>query len=234
MTSVPLERLLPELAAVEGVTRLRVSYLQPAETRSSLLDVMAATPGVAAYFDLSFQHASASLLRRMRRFGGTGDFLRLLAGVRERSPLAGVRSNVIVGFPGETEADLDELETFLEEARLDVVGVFGYSDEEGTEAAGYDGKLPAEEVAARVERMSVLVEELTSQRAEDRIGETVLVIVEDVDAAGVVEGRGEHQAPEVDGTTYVSGVPRGVARGDLVTARVVGSEGVDLRAVAVT
>src|SRR4051812_8624393 len=142
-----LETLLPELSAVEGVARVRVSYLQPAEVRPGLLDVMAGTPGVVPYFDLSFQHASGPLLRRMRRFGDGESFLGLLEQVRSRVPLAGVRSNVIVGFPGETEADLDELTDFLTAARLDVVGVFGYSDEDGTEAEGHDCKLPADEVA---------------------------------------------------------------------------------------
>src|SRR4051795_9145902 len=104
-----LETLLPELAAVDGVARVRVSYLQPAEVRPSLLDVMCGTEGVTPYFDLSFQHASGPLLRRMRRFGDREAFLGLLDQVRARAPLAGVRSNVIVGFPGESEADVEEL-----------------------------------------------------------------------------------------------------------------------------
>src|SRR5580693_1535971 len=101
---------------------------------------MTSTPGVAPYFDLSFQHGSESVLRRMRRFGGRERFIALLETIRQRVPAAGARSNVIVGFPGETEADLEELERFLVEARLDAVGVFGYSDEDGTEAEGMTGK----------------------------------------------------------------------------------------------
>ena len=232
-----LETLLPELAAVDGVDWVRVSYLQPAETRPSLIEVIATTPGVAPYFDLSFQHSAESVLRRMRRFGGTESFLDLLASARALSPLAGARSNVIVGFPGETEADLEELERFLVAARLDAVGVFGYSDEDGTEAATYDGKLPDDVVRERVERVSALVEELTSQRAEDRVGETVEVLVEYVaptDEGLVVEGRGAHQAPEVDGSTLLVDGGLDLATlsvGDLVTAEVVGSDGVDLVAV---
>ncbi|HVT22717.1 MAG TPA: 30S ribosomal protein S12 methylthiotransferase RimO [Mycobacteriales bacterium] len=221
-----LERLLPRLAAVPGVVRVRVSYLQPAEVRPSLLDVMAATPEVAAYFDVSFQHAAEPLLRRMRRFGGTDRFLELIAAVRERVPAAGIRSNFILGFPGETPADVDELERFLSAARLDAVGVFGYSDEEGTEAAGLDGKLADGEIAARVERMTSLAEELIAQRAEDRIGEPVSVLVESVGPDGV-EGRAEHQAPEVDGSVRLRG-PRTIAVGDLVGAVVVAADGVDL------
>ncbi len=122
-----LEKLLPELTAIDGVERVRVSYLQPAEIRPGLLRAMAQTPGVVPYYDISFQHASEPLLRSMRRFGSREAFLELLSRVRAEVPEAGVRCNVIVGFPGETEADLDELEAFLSEARLDVVGVFGYS-----------------------------------------------------------------------------------------------------------
>ncbi|HEV2087546.1 MAG TPA: 30S ribosomal protein S12 methylthiotransferase RimO, partial [Cryptosporangiaceae bacterium] len=199
-----LESLLPELAATDGIVRIRVSYLQPAETRPSLVEAIAGTPGVAAYYDLSFQHAAEPVLRRMRRFGSTGRFLDLLASVRALAPEAGVRSNVIVGFPGETKADVAELERFLSDARLDAVGVFGYSDEDGTEAATLPGKVRPDAVARRVERMSRLVEELTAQRAEDRIGSAVEVLVESVDGEQA-EGRAEHQAPEVDGSTVVHG-----------------------------
>ncbi len=166
-----LETLLPELAAVEGIERVRVSYLQPAEMRPGLIDVLTSTPGVVPYFDLSFQHSAPGVLRAMRRFGDTERFLDLLDAIRAKAPEAGVRSNFIVGFPGESEDDLAELERFLSAARLDAIGVFGYSDEDGTEAASYDGKLDEDVVAARLARVSRLAEELTSQRAEERLGE---------------------------------------------------------------
>jgi ribosomal protein S12 methylthiotransferase len=220
-----LETLLPELAAVDGISRVRVSYLQPAELRPSLIDALTGTEGVAPYFDLSFQHASAPVLRRMRRFGSGAAFLDLLGLIRDRAPAAGVRSNVIVGFPGETDADLAELESFLRQARLDVVGVFGYSDEDGTEAATFDDKLPADEIADRVERVSALVDALVTERAEDRIGERVDVLVESVDGV-VVEGRAAHQGPEVDGTTTVHGARARV--GDTVPAQVTAADGADL------
>jgi ribosomal protein S12 methylthiotransferase RimO len=228
-----LERLLPQLAAVEGISRVRCSYLQPAETRPGLLDAVAGTPGVVPYFDLSFQHASASVLRRMRRFGDSERFLGLLDEVRRRAPLAGVRSNVIVGFPGETEQDVDVLAEFLTAARLDVVGVFGYSDEDGTEGATLDGHLDTDEISARVEHLSGLVDELVAQRAEDRIGERVDVLVERAGQSdGDVEGRAEHQGPEVDGVTALvgrDGRPAAhVAVGDIVAATVVSSVGPDL------
>jgi len=216
-----LETLLPQLARLDGVERIRVSYLQPAELRPSLVEVIATTPGVAAYFDLSFQHASAPVLRRMKRFGSTEAFLGLLAGARALAPDLGARSNVIVGFPGETEADVAELERFLALADLDAIGVFGYSDEEGTAAADFDGKLDPDEVAARVEHVATLVDELVAQRAAGRIGETVEVLIEQASV-----GRAAHQGPD-DGVTEVPGA----RPGDLVSAAVAGTDGVDLTAV---
>lgn len=221
-----LEALLPQLAAIDGVDRVRVSYLQPAETRPGLIAAIAGTPGVADYYDLSFQHASAGVLRRMRRFGSSASFLALVERIRAHAPEAGIRSNVIVGFPGETEDDLAELCSFLTEARLDAVGVFGYSDEDGTEAAGLDGKLDPDEVAARVERVTSLVAELAEQRAEDRIGSSVRVLLERVDGQECT-GRAEHQGPEVDGECAVLD-PGAVAVGEVLDCRVIGTEGVDL------
>jgi ribosomal protein S12 methylthiotransferase len=223
-----LVRLLPRLTHVPGIDRVRVSYLQPAEMRPDLIEVIATTPGVAPYFDLSFQHASAPVLRRMRRFGSRTDFLDLCDRVRALAPEAGLRSNFIVGFPGETDEDVAELEAFLTGARLDAVGVFGYSDEDGTEAAGYDGKLPAEVVAERVARISALADELMNQRAEDRVGTEVEVLVEVAeDEDFECTGRAAHQAPDVDGEcVFERG--SGLAVGDLVRAVVVGTEGADL------
>jgi ribosomal protein S12 methylthiotransferase len=224
-----LEKLLPELATVPGINRVRVSYLQPAEVRPGLIGVLAGTPGVAPYFDLSFQHASGSVLRSMRRFGDRERFGQLLDQIRQLAPDAGIRSNFIVGFPGETEADVEELQNFLAEARLDAIGVFGYSDEDGTEAAGLPGKLPAPEVALRVEEIAGLADELMSQRAADRVGERVEVVIDEVLGAGRYLGRAAHQAPEVDGTTeLISAHP--VRPGDLVSAVVTSSDGVDLAA----
>ena len=220
-----LERLLPSLAAIDGIDRVRVSYLQPAEVRPGLVEVMASTPGVAPYFDLSFQHASGPLLRRMRRFGDAEAFLDLVASVRSLSPEAGIRSNVIVGFPGETEHDVQVLTDFLIAARLDVVGVFGYSDEDGTEAAALPDQLSESAVEERRRHVDQLVESLVAERAADRVGETVQVLVEEhVDGAAV--GRGAHQGPEVDGVVELPGVDAGV--GSWVEALVIDASGADL------
>ncbi|MFF3492316.1 30S ribosomal protein S12 methylthiotransferase RimO [Streptomyces sp. NPDC002795] len=222
-----LESLLPELAGVDGIERVRVSYLQPAEMRPGLIDVLTGTEKVVPYFDLSFQHSAPGVLRAMRRFGDTDRFLELLDTIRAKAPQAGVRSNFIVGFPGETEADYVELERFLNGARLDAIGVFGYSDEEGTEAATYENKLDEDVVAQRLARLSRLAEQLVSQRAEERVGETVQVLVESVDEEEGVVGRGAHQAPETDGQVRLTS-GAGLTIGRMVEAKVVGTEGVDL------
>ena len=227
-----LDTMLPELTAIDGIERVRVSYLQPAEIRPDLLDVMANTPGVAPYYDISFQHASGPLLRTMRRFGDRESFLTLLDDVRRRTPNAGIRSNVIVGFPGETEKDLEELEQFLVAARLDVVGVFGYSDEDGTEAESYADKLPTDEIEARVEHFRTLTEELNLQRAEERVGERLDVLIEaeeDEDGELRFVGRAGQQGPDVDGVTYVeTSDERPLAIGDMVSVEVVATDGIDL------
>ncbi|GHB01267.1 30S ribosomal protein S12 methylthiotransferase RimO [Streptomyces termitum] len=231
-----LEGLLPELAAVDGIERVRVSYLQPAEMRPGLIDVLTSTEKVAPYFDLSFQHSAPQVLRAMRRFGDTDRFLDLLATIRDKAPTAGARSNFIVGFPGETEADFAELERFVTHARLDAIGVFGYSDEDGTEAATYGDKLDQEVVDERLAHLSRLAEELTAQRAEERIGEMLEVLVESEDEEDGWIGRAAHQAPETDGQVILtdgSGAGLDLAPGRMVRAKVVGTEGVDLVAECV-
>lgn len=225
-----LETLLAELGAVDGLDWVRVSYLQPAEIRPSLLQAMLSIGNVVPYFDLPFQHADPAVLRRMRRFGNPESFLDLLARIRSARPEAGIRSNVIVGFPGETDAQLDVLADFLADARLDAVGVFGYSDEEGTEAAQLSSKVAEGVIAERVDRLSGLVDEVSADRAADRIGERVRVLVEAPTGDGGWTGRAAHQGPETDGQTVLVGRTAGVGLGDLVWGRVTGADGVDLTA----
>lgn len=225
-----LEKLLRSLSEIEKLDWIRVSYLQPAETRPELIAAMASVPKVVPYFDLSFQHASATVLRRMRRFGDPDSFLDLINRIRDLAPQAGIRTNVIAGFPGETEADVAILRDWLIAAELDVVGVFGYSDEEGTAAEKLDGHVDADEVEARRSGLADLVSELMDQRASERVGEPVSVLIEEITDEGLL-GRAEHQGPEVDGTTLVSsdgqsGVSASV--GDIVAATVTASDGIDL------
>ena len=218
-----MEKMLPEIAAVEGVERVRLSYLQPAEMRPTLIQAMIATPKTVPYFDLSFQHSSPTVLRRMRRFGDNEKFLHLINQIRILSPEAGIRSNFIVGFPGETQDDFDELARFITEAKLDAVGIFGYSDEDNTEALKIDGKINEEVIAQRLETLSSLADEMVSLRAQARIGETIRVLIED---AELQEGRAAHQGPEVDGSTTFIGTD--FMAGQYVDAVVIDSMGADL------
>lgn len=221
-----LEKLLPELAAIDGIERIRTSYLQPAEMRPSLIDALATTTKVAPYFDLSFQHASADTLRRMRRFGDKDKFLELIETIRKVAPDAGIRSNFIVGFPGERDEDFQTLLDFLGDARLDAIGIFGYSDEEGTEAQNLDGQVSEREIKDRVETSSALADQMLSERAAERIGSEVLVLIEE---SSQHEGRAAHQGPEVDGTTrFESGTSPTMTVGRYIRGRVVASDGADL------
>jgi len=222
-----MEKILPEIAAIDGVERVRLSYLQPAEMRPTLIQAMIATPKTMPYFDLSFQHTSPTVLRRMRRFGDNEKFLHLINQIRVLSPEAGIRSNFIVGFPGETQEDFDELATFITQAKLDAVGVFGYSDEDNTEALNLGDKIEAEVIAQRLERLSSLADEMVSARAQARIGENIRVLIEDAD---LQEGRAAHQGPEVDGSTSFIGTDFAV--GQYVDAVVIDSMGADLVAKA--
>ncbi len=222
-----MEKILYEFTEIPGVERVRLSYLQPAEMRPSLLQAMIETEKVAPYFDLSFQHASPSVLRRMRRFGSSEQFLHLITQIRALSPEAGIRSNFIVGFPGETQDDFDELANFITAAKLDAVGIFGYSDEDNTEALNLAEKVADEVIRERVESLSSLADEMVSIRAAGRIGEKVRVLIEDEE---LQEGRAAHQGPEVDGTTSFIGTEFKV--GEYIDAVIVDSMGADLVAEA--
>ncbi len=218
-----MEKILPSFSAIPGIERVRLSYLQPAEMRPSLLQAMIETEKVAPYFDLSFQHSSPSVLRAMRRFGDSERFLHLISQIRALSPEAGIRSNFIVGFPGETQEDFDNLFEFITAAKLDAVGVFGYSDEDNTEALNLAEKVADEVIRERVEALSSLADEMVSIRATGRIGEQVRVLIEDQE---LQEGRAAHQGPEVDGTTSFIGTEFKV--GEYIDAVVIDSMGADL------
>ena len=224
-----LENMLPELSKIEGIERIRLSYLQPAEMRPSLLQAMISVPKVMPYFDLSFQHASGTVLRRMRRFGDTESFLHLLAQIRALAPEAGIRSNFIVGFPGETQEEFEELVSFISAARLDAIGIFGYSDEDKTEALTLENKIDQDVINSRVEQLSSLVDELLMQRSEERIGQRVRVLIEDEE---LQEGRAEHQGPEVDSSTFIQGRAK-YKVGEYVDAVVTDVAGVDLVATPI-
>jgi ribosomal protein S12 methylthiotransferase len=205
------------------VDRTRLLYLYPSELNDRLVDAICGT-GVP-YFDLSLQHASRSLLRRMRRWGDGERFARRIAAIRAREPSAAFRSSFIVGYPGETEEDHDRLLEFLGEVRLDWAGFFAYSAEAGTHAAGLDGEVPPALVAERLAELSELQDGITASHRAQLLGETVEVLVDRVG-----EGRSHREAPEIDGVVRV---PGDLHPGDLVQLVVTGAEGPDLEAARV-
>ncbi len=205
------------------VDRVRLLYLYPSSLDHALIDAVLGT-GVP-YFDLSLQHVSRPLLQRMRRWGDGDRFLERIAEIRRDEPAAAFRSSFIVGYPGETEEDHDALLAWLAEARLDWVGFFPYSREEGAHAAGLDGLVPSALVAERLAECVEIQDPITAARRDASIGDVIEVLV---DAPG--EGRSYREAPEIDGVVVV---PSDLAVGTVLDMVVTGADGPDLVAVPV-
>ena len=210
---------------IEGLERVRLLYLQPAEIIPELLDAMAASPVVAPYYDLSLQHASASVLRRMARSGSPERFLDLIASIRRRDPQAVFRSSFITGFPGETEADVAALEDFLREAALDWSGFFTFSVEDGVPSATMPNQVPAVEAEARRDHLVEVAEAVAEESTRAYVGRTLQVLVEEADDGGAV-GRSHREAPETDGEVRLPGCDIPVGR--MLDAEVVDAVGLDL------
>jgi ribosomal protein S12 methylthiotransferase len=210
--------LLDQLSSV--VDRLRLLYLYPSELNDALIDAICRT-GVP-YFDLSLQHVSRPLVRRMRRWGDGATYLERIDAIRRREPDAAFRSNFIVGYPGETEADHDALLAFVEDAQLDWCGFFRYSAEDGTYAADLDGAVPDALVADRLFELRDLQDDITASRRDALVGRTVSVLV---DEPGV--GRSHREAPEIDG---IITVPDHLEVGAIVDVEVVAAEGPEVHA----
>ena len=190
--------IVPLVQAVADITdRVRLLYLYPSDLSDDLIDAICST-GVP-YFDLSLQHVSKPLLRRMRRWGDGTRFLRRIEDIRAREPMAAFRSNFIVGYPGETEDDHDQLLQFVESAQLDWCGFFAYSPEDGTYAMGLDGAVDDALMHQRLAELRELQDSITAARRDRLIGETLHVLV---DEPGV--GRSHHEAPEIDGVIHVA------------------------------
>lgn len=213
--------IVPLVRAVnERVPWVRLLYLYPSDLTDELVDTICASD--VPYFDLSLQHVSRPMLRRMRRWGDGQRFLDRIADIRERRPDAAFRSNFIVGYPGETEADHDALLDFVEAARLDWCGFFSYSREEGTHAAGLDGEVDPELVADRLAEVSEIQDAITAEKRDELVGSEVRVLIDDVGRA-----RSHREAPEIDG---VISVPEDLAVGGFATVSVVDALGPDLSA----
>ena len=222
----PLLRRLDALSA-QGLARIRLLYLYPSEVRDPLVSTMLELPTVVPYFDLSLQHASAPLLRRMKRWGNGDRFRDLVDGIRLREPDAAFRSSFIVGFPGETERDHDQLLEFLAAAELDWAGFFPFSREEGTPAAEMDGVVPEDLMRERLRECAEVQDPITQAARDALVGEELEVLVDGTDdETGEPVGRSHREAPEIDGVIRITGA---FARpGARVRARVTSACGPDL------
>jgi ribosomal protein S12 methylthiotransferase len=218
---VGTKSIVPLVEAVAAeVDRVRLLYLYPSDLTDRLVEAVLAT-GVP-YFDLSLQHVSAPLVRRMRRWGDGRRFLERIAAIRALAPDAAFRSNFIVGYPGETEDDHDQLLAFVAEAQVDWCGFFAYSREDGTYAADLDGAVPRALMDERLAELRELQDGITAARRDALVGEVVDVLV---DAPGVA--RSHREAPEIDG---IIAVPDHLAVGSIQPVRITGAEGPDLEA----
>ena len=221
----PLLRRLDGLAA-HGLQRVRLLYLYPSEVKDPLVATMLELPTVVPYFDLSLQHASAGLLRRMKRWGSGDRFLDAIDGIRRQEPSAAFRSSFIVGFPGETEDDHDELLTFLRSAALDWAGFFPFSPEDGTAAMTLDRVVDPVLAKERLRECGDVQEPITQAARDALVGASIEVLIDTVDDDGTLVGRTHREAPEIDGVVRIADA---VARpGALVRAEVVDAIGPDL------
>jgi ribosomal protein S12 methylthiotransferase len=223
---VPLLHRLDRLRD-DGLTRVRLLYLYPSEVREPLVSTMLELPSVVPYFDLSLQHASAPLLRAMKRWGSGERFRETIAGIRAVEPDAAFRSSFIVGFPGETEADHDTLLAFLRDVELDWAGFFPFSREDGTAAADLTDVVDERTAAERLRECSEIQDPITAASRDAMVGAEVEVLVDGLDDdTGDAIGRTHREAPEIDGTVRLSGA---FARaGAIVRARVAEASGPDL------
>lgn len=198
--------LLRRLARVDGIRWIRVMYAYPQTLSDPILDVIASEEKVVNYVDIPLQHASVSVLKRMKRPTGRGHLRGVIERIRERVPGVAIRTTFIVGFPGETTEDFAQLLQFVEASRFDHVGVFTYSDEEGTASHGLKGRVPARVKEARRRKLMALQREISRRKNRARLGERVEVLVEGThaDTDLLLRGRTASQAPEIDGQVIMN------------------------------
>jgi ribosomal protein S12 methylthiotransferase len=223
-----LAYLLRRLGRVDGIRWIRVMYAYPSTLTDPILDAMASEEKVVKYVDIPLQHASEPVLRRMKRPTGRGNLLGMIERIRERVPGVAIRTSFIVGFPGETDEDFGRLLRFVEDARFDNVGVFTFSDEEGTTSFDLPGRLPARVKEARRRKLMSLQKRLSARRNRARVGERVEVLVEGThpDSDLLLRGRTAAQAPEIDGQVILNDGQ--AAPGTFVTAEVTEAHPYDL------
>jgi ribosomal protein S12 methylthiotransferase len=227
-----LPALLRAISRLPGDFRVRTLYVHPDHFPIGMLDAMRDDPRLLPYFDLPFQHASSRVLAAMNRSGSSGRYLELLATIRDALPDAIVRSTFLVGFPGEADEDFEELLAFQKAARLDWLGAFRYSREDGTPAFGMKGRVPAKVAATRIKAVQDAQAAITAASLERCVGRTLRCLIEErVEGEELSIGRVYSQAPDVDGATVVSA---SLEPGSLVDVRVLRANGVDLDAVPVS
>jgi ribosomal protein S12 methylthiotransferase len=226
-----LSRLLRELNGIDGLEWIRLLYLYPTTITDDVLDAMAECEKVCRYVDLPLQHASATVLKRMGRPGHRKTYDKLLARIRQRVPGVALRTTLIVGFPGETEAEFVELEGFVADTGFDHVGVFTYSHEEGTKAFGFPDDVPATVKRRRRNAVMARQKRIVAAAQKARIGSEVDVLVDGPSKEHelVLQGRLEGQAPDIDPAVFLSDCdPQEYRLGQLIRARIVGAKGYDL------
>lgn len=226
-----LPRLLRRLDGVDGIQWIRLLYLYPTTITDDVLDTMAECDKVCKYVDLPLQHASDTVLQRMKRPGTRAGYERLLARIRSRVPGAALRTTFIVGFPGETERDFDELIAFVGNVEFDHVGVFTYSHEEGTSAYALADDVPASVKRARQRRLMARQKRIVARRQKARIGERARLLVDGPapEHALVLRGRLQGQAPDIDPVVYLTEAdPAAHLPGTFLDVEIVGADGYDL------
>jgi ribosomal protein S12 methylthiotransferase len=201
-----LAYLLKRLGRIDGIRWIRVMYAYPATLSDPILDAMASEEKVVKYVDIPLQHASEPVLKRMKRPTGRGNLLGMIERIRERVPGVAIRTSFIVGFPGETDADFDRLLAFVKAAEFDNVGVFTYSDEEGTTSFDLAGRVPARVKESRRRRLMSLQRRISLKRNRRLVGKAVDVLVEGAhpDSDLLLRGRLASQAPDIDGQVILN------------------------------
>jgi ribosomal protein S12 methylthiotransferase len=226
-----LARLLRELNRVDGLEWIRMLYLYPTTIGDDVLAAMAESEKVCKYIDLPLQHASDAVLKRMKRPGTRASYDTLLQRIRSRVPGVALRTTFIVGFPGETEADFAELQSFVADIGFDHLGVFTYSDEEGTTAHALPDDVPAAVKRKRRSQLMSQQKRIVAAAQKRRVGQTVRLVVDgpSSDHDLVLRGRLEGQAPDIDPMVYLTDCdPSEHAPGSFINGEIVGSRGYDL------
>jgi len=223
-----LVRLLNDLIEIDNIKRIRLMYLNPGSINDDLIELISTSEKICKYLDIPIQHVSTKILRKMGRIGSYNKFLKLFSKIREKIPEIVFRSSIIIGFPGETKNDYNLLHKFLKKAKLDWVGFFKFSPQEGTKAYYYNNKIDKKTVDRRYNDIVLLQNEISMELREKLVGKTLDVLIErtSIEIEDFWEGRSYREAPEIDGLIFVE--KDGVVEGDLIPIKITNSQFFDL------